>query len=57
MRQKQFLSEITHPAPFRNTRKRQGTESHMRKKRKKKKIVKHCYYLDVFGCKALRFAD
>ena len=34
-----------------------GTESHMRKKRKKKKIVKNCFYLDVFACKALRFAD
>ena len=34
-----------------------GTESHMRKKREKKKIVKNCYYIDVFACKALIFAD
>ena len=31
-----------------------GTESHMRKKQKKKKIVKKCYYPYVFACKALR---
>ena len=30
-----------------------GTISHMRKKRKKKKIVKNCYYLDVFACKGI----